>query len=128
MIGNANIAVGWVSIFAGATSGGLIGLWFDRESFLGGYSAFSRRMVRLGHIAFVGLGILNILFALTLRALDIRGPYALTSSIGFIVGAVTMPISCFLMAWKHRGKFLFVVPVSGVGIGVVALLLGWWLG
>jgi hypothetical protein len=40
-----------------------MGAKFRREDWLGGYGSFARRMVRLGHVALVALGMMNIQFA-----------------------------------------------------------------
>src|SRR4051794_35973183 len=58
-----NWSFGWVWILLGFLSGAAIGLRFHREDFLGGYTSFRRRIVRLGHISLVALGMLNLLFA-----------------------------------------------------------------
>ena len=52
----------------GATTGLMMGLWsfngpMDTPAWLGEYGDVSRRLARLGHIAFLGLGILNVLLA-----------------------------------------------------------------
>src|SRR5262249_59491418 len=60
-----NAAFGWLWITLGMASGAVIGLRFHRSDWLGGYESWPRRLVRLGHISFFGLGILNLLFALT---------------------------------------------------------------
>jgi hypothetical protein len=56
----SNLLVGWVGMLGGVISGTLIGLFFKREDWMGGYGWFRRRLTRLGHISFFGLGFLNI--------------------------------------------------------------------
>ena len=60
-----NLFVGWLAIFAGLLTGACVGLFFHHEDWLGGYFSWRRRMLRLAHVAMVGTGLLNILFALT---------------------------------------------------------------
>ena len=120
-----SLAVGWTSMIAGAVSGALVGLRFHEEHWMGGYASFRRRMVRLGHIAFFGLGIINVLFALTLASRPVPHAFALVGSIGFIVAVATMSACCFLTAWRPSMRALFPIPVAGVLVGVVALLAGW---
>ena len=43
----------------------VLGMFFHGENWLGGYASFKRRMYRLGHISFFGLGAVNMLFCLT---------------------------------------------------------------
>ena len=54
---------GWSLVLAGFASGALLGFGFHRETFWGGYASLRRRLVRLGHVACVALGVLNLLFA-----------------------------------------------------------------
>jgi len=118
----SNIAVGWVGMLGGVISGALIGLFFEREDWMGGYTSFRRRLTRLGHIAFFGLGFLNILFGLTTRGLP-ETAWLATASWALVVGAAAMPVCCFLSAWRKGFARLFPIPVTAVSIGIVTLLL-----
>ena len=120
-----NLLLGWISMIAGALSGAAMGLFFHQDAWLGGYSSFRRRMVRLGHIAFFGLGIINVLFALTLAVMHVAPSFARVASIGLAVAVVTMPLCCFLTAWRPAFRFSFPVPVAGVLAGIVGLIAGW---
>src|SRR6186997_2966263 len=95
---SANLIAGWTGFLAGAVTGALMGLCFHRENWLGGYGSFPRRMLRLGHIACFGLGLINILFALTAVTLPLS-PLARAASILLVVGMITMPTTCFLTSW-----------------------------
>ena len=122
-----NMTAGWFAMLGGALSGGTLGLFFHNENWMGGYYSFRRRLVRLGHIAFFVLGFLNILFALSanrLSALAAAEGALETASVCFVIGAVTMPLCCFLAAWRPGMKFLFPVPVMSVISGVVVVLIG----
>ncbi len=119
---------GWIGMLAGVVSGSIIGLYFHREEWLGGYGSFPRRMVRLGHISFFGLGFINILFALTLTVVSLHDVWANTTATCFILGAVTMPLCCYLCAWQKKLWFLFTVPVgSELAAIIIFLLKGVWL-
>jgi hypothetical protein len=117
----ANLVAGWMGFLAGAVTGALIGLLFHRENWLGGYSSFPRRMLRLGHIACFGLGLINILFALSAAVLPPDRPAAMASAL-LIAGMITMPLNCFLTAWKKAFRHLFFIP-AGSTLGGIALLL-----
>jgi hypothetical protein len=117
-----HLAVAWVWVLLGLVSGTVIGLFFHREGWLGGYDSWQRRMVRLGHIAFLGTGLLNLAFAVTVGALGLREAPRLPSVL-FVVGAVSMPAVCFLSAWRKPLRHLFFVPVlSLVGAAAGALV------
>jgi hypothetical protein len=112
-----NVAAGWAGMIAGVVSGALIGAFFHRENFLQGYDSFPRRLVRLGHISFLGLGILNVLYGLTFREGREPGQRDLAGT-SMIAGAVLMPTVCFLTAWRKPMRHLFALPVAAVLVGV----------
>lgn len=120
-----NLFAGWVGMLGGVISGALIGLFFHKDGWMGGYGSFRRRMTRLGHISFFGLGFINLLFATTVGAIQISTLNLQISSLGFILGAVTMPLCCFLTAWRPQLRHLFPIPVVCVLVGIVSLLSGW---
>lgn len=112
-------------MLAGVVSGALIGLFFHKDQWLGGYGSFRRRLTRLGHISFFGLGFLNLFFGLSLQAVPLPQLHAQVASLGLILGAVTMPACCFLAAWREPFRHLFPIPVICVLVGLVATLWGW---
>jgi hypothetical protein len=122
-----HLLIGWSSMVAGALSGAAIGLFFHRDNWLGGYGSLRRRMIRLGHIAFFGLGILNVLFALSIAARPLSAPQLPIASAGFSLAAVTMPSCCFLTAWRPGLRHLFPIPVLAVLAGIGGLIAGWVL-
>lgn len=118
-----NWQCGWLLVLAGFATGAVIGLAFHREGFLGGYTSFRRRMVRLGHIALAALGIMNVVFALS--PWPAPGSSAATiASLAFVVGGITMPAACFLTAWREGFRHVFAVPVASLVIAVVCTYLG----
>lgn len=106
----------------GMVSGTVIGLFFYREDWLGGYGAWRRRMLRLGHISFFGTGLLNLAFALTVEHLDLGHPLPIASA-SLVVGAVAMPAVCFLSAWRTGFRHLFFIPVISLVLGTGDLML-----
>lgn len=112
---------GWSLILAAFITGAILGLYFHKKDFMGGYDAFRRRMARLGHIALAALGMLNILFALTPVEPD---PWTVMprAAVCMMVGGVTMPLVCFLTSWKSGFRHLFFIPVVALFAGVIGLL------
>jgi hypothetical protein len=119
-----NEAFGWLWIACGMATGAVIGLFFHRENWLGGYATFPRRLVRLGHIAFFGLGFINIFFQNSLPRAALTATEAHWASLAMIVGGVTMPLVCFLCAWRKPLRHLFVVPVASLLHGTITLAVG----
>jgi hypothetical protein len=98
----------------------VIGLCFHRADWLGGYSSWPRRLVRLGHISFIGTGLLNIAFGLSVDAFDLSSRLHLAPT-AFIVGAVAMPIVCFASAWRPRFRHLFFIPVASLVVATAEM-------
>lgn len=119
-----NLIFGWVWILFGFISGALIGMFFHKENWLGGYGSHCRRFVRLGHISFLGLGILNILYGFTAQGL--HGPTGLLLVISwcFVLGGISMPVACGLMAIKGhlRPFYIFFTPVTFLMTGTLLVL------
>ncbi len=114
-----NLIAVWIGFALGVLSGAAIGLFFHKASWLGGYDSWSRRLVRLGHIAFFGLAFVNLAFVVTASRLP-DDTNLTAASILLIVGAATMPTVCFLAAWKKPMRHLFVVPVVSLAIGCIS--------
>lgn len=112
MIQMMNETFGWISVLGGLGMGLYMGLKFQREEWLGGYSSFSRRMVRLAHVALVALGILNIQFAQSLPRLELSASAATAASWAFISGAILMPACCLWMAARRRHFEIFAAPIA----------------
>ena len=106
-----NLWLGWVWITAGLASGAMIGVFFYDPNWLGGYGTWRRRMVRLGHIAFLGTGLLNLAFVFTFATEIAKSPPQFASWL-FAAAAVTMPLVCFLAAWRDNLRYLFPLPVA----------------
>ncbi|MEN8127611.1 MAG: hypothetical protein ABFR90_07370 [Planctomycetota bacterium] len=117
-----NLYVAWVSMLLGAIAGAVIGLFFYNNDFLGGYTSWRRRMVRLGHIAFFGIGLINLAFALSLKPLGIPETPRIPSLL-LIVAAVAMPLTCYLSAIKPFFRHFFFIPASSV---ILALTIFSW--
>lgn len=116
-----NILFAWCWILLGLISGTGIGLFFHQRDWLGGYDSWRRRMVRLGHISFLGTGLLNLGFGLSITAFPLMTQPAM-ASMAFILGAVSMPLVCFLSAWKDWYRHLFFIPVGSLIGGTGELL------
>ena len=109
-------------MLVGVVAGAALGLRFHGEAWLGGYGSWKRRMLRLGHVSFFGLGLLNIAFALTAQALDLKVGLAGASGL-LLVGAVSMPAVCGVSAFWPAARHAFFVPVGSVGIAAALFLV-----
>ena len=105
-----NFHAAWIGILLGFIAGAVLGLFFHDDNWMGGYASWRRRMARLGHISFFGIALINLTYAVSISVfgVQIATPYA---SYLFISGAVTMPLVCFLSAYKKPFRHLFPIPV-----------------
>jgi len=120
-----SLHVGWLAVAAGVVSGTVTGALFLRENWLGGYGSHPRRLLRLGHISFFGLGFLNLAYAGTVALVSFPPKSAWCIALCLAAGAVTMPICCLLCAWKKAMGGWFVIPVGTLFVALALILRGW---
>jgi len=123
MKSNLNLILAWLWILLGFISGMVLGMFFHGENWLGGYASFKRRMYRLGHISFFGLGAVNLLFWLTVQNFSPAGQLVGIASWAFIIGAIAMPVCCMVMAHFPKAHMIFAVPVVSLIAGGILTLL-----
>lgn len=118
-----NLVIAWLWLLLSFVAGMVLGMFFHGENWLGGYGSFKRRMYRLGHISFFGLGVVNLLFCLTAQTFSLTGPFTVVASWAFIVGAISMPVCCVVMAHFPKAHLIFAVPVLGLITGGILTLM-----
>lgn len=118
-----NLILAWIWIVLGFGWGSFLGMNFHRDAWLEGYSSFKRRLYRLAHVAFFGLGLINLLFYFTVRTLTQPSPWVQMASWAFIAGMVTMPICCVIAAHFPKARALFVVPVGSLLLAGILTVL-----
>ncbi len=111
---------GWISILLAFVSGAMLGLFFYRDDFLGGYQSFRRRILRLGHIAQAALGMMNVVAGNS--QLQSGMDYPALAQWALIVGGISMPLVCFLTAWRSGFRNLFFIPVASLITAAVEIL------
>lgn len=117
----AGWVLGWGLVLVGFAAGAALGLGFARPDFLGGYDAFRRRILRLGHVATVALGAVCV--ALSQLALP-ASPLSDAAHGCWLVGAASMPAVCFLSGWRAGFRHLFALPVAALAGAAACTLLG----
>jgi hypothetical protein len=118
-----NWYAGWFMILSAFVTGAVLGLFFHRDDFWGGYNSFRRRIARLGHIALAALGMMNVLYSLSPWPASPTWE-ARAASVCFVVGGVSMPGVCFLSAWRKSMRHLFFIPVASLILAVAWTLQG----
>jgi hypothetical protein len=120
---NINLYVAWIGILLGIVFGMVQGMFFHKDEWLGGYGSWRRRIMRLGHISLFGIAIINAFFVFTVFFFEIEEWILLPSRL-LIIGAITMPLICYLSAFKKFFRNLFFIPVLSVLLGVALFIFG----
>lgn len=118
-----NLYAVWAGILLGILVGAAQGMFFHDEGWLGGYGTWRRRMVRLGHISFFGIAFINFVFFYSVNYFTITCCVQLCSYL-LIIGAITMPLVCYLSAFKKVFRHLFIIPVVSVLGATVFFIIG----
>ena len=116
-LGRSNRAVAWTGFCLGAGSGMIMGLWaFDGPlsppaGFVD-YGDTSRRLLRLGHIGFFGIGYLNLLLAWDLPSLGLgqRAKQVAARCMNF--ANLFLPLTLMAAAAYQPFKYLLPVPAT----------------
>jgi hypothetical protein len=107
----------------------VMGLWsFDgplpTPSWIGDYADTSRRLARLGHIAFIGLGLIDILIERELLRSSLGAAARSVASWAMAFGNVLLPVTLFAAAFYRPAKYAMAVPASAVFLSLVLAALG----
>lgn len=127
-----NRSIALTSMVLGALSGMLMGLWsFDgpvaAPDAIGDYGDLSRRLLRLGHIAFFGLAFLNLILARQVPALPL-GVKAMRGALGCMnFGNLALPAALFAAALWEPLKYLTAPPAFAVTLALCIAAWGGWI-
>jgi hypothetical protein len=119
-----NVVFGWAWMCVGLIMGLMMGMRAEGEGWLGGYSSLTRRYLRLGHIAFIALSIINILYGIELRSADIPGYVSSIGSPLMIFGGAGVPLTCLTAAFFRKAKYFLPLPALAVLVGSGILVVG----
>ena len=122
--GHINIVFGWAWMCIGFLSGMVLGLRAEGEGWLGGYAALPRRYLRLAHVAFIALPIINILYGHELGSTDLAENVRSIGAALMVFGAVGIPLTCLAAAFKPKTKYFFPLPASALLVGAVIMVVG----
>lgn len=126
--GERNEFIGWSCMAIGVLVGLVMGLWsFDGPvsvpTWLGEYGDPSRRLARLGHIAFIGLGILNVLLARHTRVSSADWSFHRAALLLMNFGNLLLPIALLGAAvWR---PIKYVMPFPALAVGLALCLTAW---
>ena len=122
--GQINILFGWAWMCVGFISGMTLGLRAEGEKWLGGYASVTRRYLRLAHVAFIALSVINILYGKELGSVTLPNYFKNIGSALMIFGAAGVPIACISAAFFRKTRYFLPLPASAVLIGIIILVIG----
>jgi hypothetical protein len=122
--GQINVVFGWVWMCFGFVAGMVMGLWAERENWLDGYGSLTRRYLRLAHIAFIALSIINILYGKEIDSVILSDTLKNLGSFLMLFGAVGIPLVCISAAFWRKTKYLLPLPASALLTGTIILVIG----
>ena len=125
--GNRNISFGWFWILVGVIVGAVMSMWSFNgplTSPVGDYTSLPRRLLRLAHIAFIALGIINILYGYEIDRVKIKDKLKNVGSKCIIYGAIFMPLVLISAVFFEPLKYLAVIPAMLVMISLIIIVIG----
>jgi hypothetical protein len=108
----------------GFISGMLLGLRAEGKNWLGGYASVTRRYLRLAHVAFIALSIINILYGKELASADLADNIKNIGSTLMIFGAAGIPLACISAAFISKTKYFLSLPATALLVGTIILVIG----
>jgi len=126
-VGKKNISFGWIWILAGLIVGVIMGMWSfngPMPSPIGDYTSLPRRMLRLSHIAFIALAIINILYGYEVDKIQLKNKLRRIGSLCMIYGAILMPIFLIAAVFFEPLKYLTMISATLVIIAVLIMVIG----
>jgi cytochrome b561 len=126
-VGKRNISFGWVWILAGLIAGAIMGMWSfngPMPSPVGDYTSLPRRLLRLSHIAFIALAIINILYGYEIDKIQLKNKLKRIGSLCMISGAILMPTFLIAAVFFEPFKYLTMISATLVIIAVAIMATG----
>jgi hypothetical protein len=112
-------------------SGMILGLWsfggpIPVPEAIGDYGDLPRRFLRLGHIAFFGLGLINLAISGHWRRFDLSRPAARRALWLMNLGNLGLPPLLLAAGWQPTLLYLMPAPVACVFSALTLCALGAW--
>ena len=126
-IGKKNISFGWIWILCGIILGAIMGMWSFNGPFpspVGDYTSLPRRMLRLSHIAFIALAIINILYGYEIDKIKANRKLKRFGSNFMIYGAILMPLLLLIAVFIEPFKYLTIIPALFIIISLFIIVIG----
>lgn len=123
-----NRPVGWTTVAIGIALGLVMGLWsFDGPlappAWIGEYGDTSRRLLRLGHIAFIALGLIDVMVETELSRSVLTERARRIAAQSMIAGNVLLPVTlCASALWR---PIKYAMPAPALCVFIALALVAW---
>lgn len=124
MAPSANITFGFVWINAGILLGAPMAMAFLRSDWLGGYGSLDRRLLRLSHVAFIMLSLLNVIYGYALETGAIEISWQRAASFHLMAGSIVLPLVLLAGIRVRRVLWLLPVPFLQIFAATVSAAVG----
>ncbi len=111
-------------MFLGILVAAGIGLFAFTPDWLGGYASLERRFLRLGHISFIALPLINIIYGQLIDNTQLSDRQKKTGSSLMIIAAVSMPLINFLCIANGFFENFFFSPTLSFAGAIILMALG----
>src|SRR3989338_6035531 len=122
LIGRKNIKFGWLWILVGIFVGAIMSMWSFNGPFVspvGDYDSLPRRMLRLSHIAFIALAMINILYGYEIDKVKLKEKFKSLGSNFILYGAILMPLVLMGAVFYENLKYFAVIPIFLIIISLI---------
>lgn len=122
-------AIAWSSIFLGAFTGMVLGLWsfdgpFPTPEWIGPYDALPRRFLRLAHVALFALGILHLMVFRQIAGAPVPARIDRLALRAAAFGNIAMPLVLFTAAVWEPAKYLTPLPALALSFSFAIAAVG----
>ena len=126
---NKMVAFAWGWMAFGIFVGLIIGMWsFDgpapTPSIVGPYDSTARRLIRLGHVAFIMLPLISMTYAVHILTTSLTPDNKLLAVKLCWFGMVGVPVTCMSGAFVRPTKYLMSFPAISMFVSLCMMAVG----
>ena len=123
------VAFAWGWMAFGIFIGLIIGMWsFDgpapTPAIVGDYDSCARRLIRLGHVAFIMLPLISMSYAIHIVDTSLAADTKLLAVKLCWFGMVGVPVTCMTGALVRPTKYLMAFPAISMFVCLVMMAVG----